>query len=51
MENLMLPVNIKRVNLINSQLVEAFFNIVCGFVINCFKAEKACVVSLSYTKF
>lgn len=46
MENIMSPSNAKKFHRINPQLVEAFFNIVCAYVTNCFKAEKACNVSL-----
>ena len=45
MENIMSPANAKKFHRINSQLLEAFFNIVCVYVTNCFKAEKACTVS------
>jgi hypothetical protein len=45
MENIMSPCNTKKFHRINPQLIEAFFNIVCAYVTNCFKAEKACTVS------
>jgi hypothetical protein len=43
-ENILSPINMKKIHLINIQLIDAFFQLVCGFVINCFKIEKACQV-------
>lgn len=45
MENIMSPANGKKFYLMNAQIIEAFFNIVCAYVTNCFKIEKACTVS------
>ena len=45
MENILSPSNTKKFHLLNPQLLEAFFNIVCVYITNCFKAEKVCTVS------
>jgi hypothetical protein len=45
MENILSPSNTKKFHLLNPQLLQAFFNIVCVYITNCFKAEKACAVS------
>ena len=50
-ENLMAPVNMKKLNLINGQLVDAFFKASCAFVISCFKAEKTCMDSFESKKY
>lgn len=47
----MSPMNVKNMTSLNGQLVEAFFNLVCGFAINCFKAERACEDSLESKKY
>ena len=51
MENIMSPCNTKKFHRINPQLIEAFFNIVCAYVTDCFKAEKACTVRILFIFF
>ncbi|CAF0887255.1 unnamed protein product [Brachionus calyciflorus] len=41
-ENLLLQSSLKHIALINSGLVENFFGQVTSFLVNCFKAERAC---------
>ena len=50
-ENLMASANMKKLNLLNGQYVDVFFNFVCVFVINCFKAEKNCTDSFESKKY